>query len=107
MLNELGKVAYRLAVARGFYGEGSSIPGVLCILHSEVSEAVEAYRDGAMSLGFDETGKPVGFPSELADLVTVAAGLACHLGIDLDEAVRRKLEHSATRPFLHGRKVAL
>ena len=67
MLNELGKEAYDNAAAHGFYDPPPSVPERLCLVHSEVSEALEDYRDGKMKLVISEGGKPVGFPSELEE----------------------------------------
>ncbi len=105
MLKELGERAYANAVAHGFYDPPPSIPERLCLLHSEVSEALEAFRDGDMTLRISDVGKPEGFASELADIAIRLVDLARHTNIDLDEAVRVKMAYNETRPFKHGRKV--
>jgi hypothetical protein len=104
-LNELGKAAYDNAVVHGFYDEPLSIPEKLCLVHSELSEALECYRDGDMELTFEDSGKPIGFPSELADAIIRIVDLAEYLHIDLDRAVMVKMAHNETRPYKHGRKV--
>lgn len=105
MLNELGKSAYDNAVEHGFYDTPPSVPERLCLIHSELSEALEDFRDGKMDLEITDTGKPVGFPSELADALIRIVDFAHYKGIDLDEAVRVKMAYNATRPYKHGRKV--
>lgn len=53
-------------------------------------------------LGF--IGKPVGFPSELADIIIRVADLAGRLGIDLDAEIQRKFAFNRTRDRMHGGK---
>jgi NTP pyrophosphatase (non-canonical NTP hydrolase) len=50
------------------------------------------------------TGKPEGFPVELADAVIRLFGLAYEAGIDLPAAIEEKLAYNATRPFKHGKQ---
>jgi NTP pyrophosphatase (non-canonical NTP hydrolase) len=104
-LNDLGRKAYDNAKSKGFYDTPPSVPERLCLIHSEVSEALEAYRDGDNDLRIAEGGKPEGIPSELADIVIRVVDMACYLGIDLDAAVKAKMDYNATRPHQHGRKV--
>lgn len=52
-----------------------------------------------------QPGKPVGFPIELADVIIRTLDLASGLGIDIEEAIRIKMDFNATRPRLHGRLV--
>ena len=49
--------------------------------------------------------KPKGFDIELADALIRIFDLAGRKNIDLDAALRRKLEYNKTRPFRHGRRV--
>ena len=46
MINELAKQIYENAVSKGFYDDGkaTNIGERLCLIHSEVSEALEADR---------------------------------------------------------------
>lgn len=53
-------------------------------------------------LGFE--AKPVGVPSELADIIIRTLDAAAAWGIDIDAAVRRKIAYNATRPHKHGRQ---
>jgi len=87
----------------------NKIPEKLALIHSEVSEALEDYRNGDMALGFldsdgADAGKPYGLPSELADIVIRVYDLAGALGIDLDAAIEVKHQYNVGRPYRHGGK---
>ena len=81
-----------------------SIPVKLCLIHSEVSEALEDFRTGALIEYTDGKGKPLGLPSELADVVIRCFDLAGALGIDLDAAIERKHAYNLGRSRMHGGK---
>lgn len=53
----------------------------VCLVHSEISEALEDYRSGKMVTTFLESGKPVGFPTELSDIVIRWMDLFGALGV--------------------------
>jgi NTP pyrophosphatase (non-canonical NTP hydrolase) len=108
MLAELGAEANEIARAKGWDvpvvsdwpGKGGEEAGlyklgtILSLLHSEVSEALEALRAGDRE----------GFGDELADVVIRAVGLAHGLGFDLDAGVRAKMDENRARPWRHGGK---
>lgn len=70
------------------------VPAVLALIHSEVSEALEAFR----------TNDRDHFEEEVADIVIRCLDLSGGLSIDLDEQVRLKLEKNRQRGFRHGGK---
>lgn len=87
----------------------------VALVHSELSEALEEFRNGH---AFDETyytakdngdgtfsQKPEGIPAELADVVIRVCDMAGAYGIPLAEAIIEKMRFNATRPHRHGGKV--
>lgn len=102
-LNALGHTIVRINEANGWNvmrphewesGNPYRIPGVLALIHSEVSEALEAVRK------MDRAN----FEEELADVVIRVLDLAIGLDIDLDKAVIDKLIKNCGRGFRHGGK---
>lgn len=107
-LNGLSQRAHDTAVKKGWYDTGERpFAELLCLVHSEVSEALEEYRIGrkVAESYYDDRGKPCGVPSELADIVIRVADIAGLYGIDLQNAVEEKMVYNATRPQRHGGKV--
>lgn len=70
------------------------IPAILALIHSELSEALEAYRKGDRA----------NFAEELADTFIRLLDLTCGLGLDLPGEVLRKLEINRYRGYRHGGK---
>jgi len=100
-LNKLGDEIVSINTANGWnvtkpedWRDTYKIPGVLALIHSEVSEALEGFRH-------DDIGN---FVEELADVVIRVLDCASGLGVDLDAAVRNKMEKNRQRGFRHGGK---
>lgn len=82
----------------------ASVGERLALVHSEVSEALEAHRDGTELVYKDEKGKPEGIGIELADAVIRIGDLCEILGVDLESCIEIKAEFNKGRPFRHGGK---
>lgn len=82
----------------------------LALVHSEVTEAVEAVRNGKYVMYFEPDvhgrGKPEGMAAELADVMIRCMHLAGLLDLDLAEAVYQKMAYNQGRPYRHGGKLA-
>jgi hypothetical protein len=112
-LTDLCREAHATAVDKGWYHRERGIPELIALIHSELSEALEAYRDGeCCDVGCacgginTETEKPEGIAVELADAVIRIADLCGAYGFDLDRAVQIKMAYNLTRPIRHGNKRA-
>lgn len=105
-LAELQKEAWQNAEDHGFHETKRSVPEALCLIHSEVSEALEAFREGSMVtyFGGKDGKKPEGFGSELADILIRVLDTAEDEKIDLAHEVELKMAYNRTRPYMHGGK---
>lgn len=111
-IREWQKAMYEIAKSKGFHENETilnlNVPEKLALIHAEVSEALEAYRDPDMREQgpiFTDlaTGKPEGFTVELADAVIRILDLCGAMNLDLEGAMRMKAEYNKTRPYKHGK----
>lgn len=77
----------------------------IALCHSELSEALEAARDGKY-VAYEKDGKPEGVVVELADVVIRVFHLCGLLGLDLESAVEMKMAANQKRPYRHGGRLA-
>ncbi len=78
---------------------------LIALMHSELSEALECYRWGNSPtyVSFDpDNEKPEGIPIEFADCIIRILQACGKYGIDIDAAMRLKMEYNRTREERHG-----
>jgi len=111
MINKLSKEAYENTVSHGAHGwndEDRSFGDIIALIHSELSEALEEHRNkkGFTEIYYnDNNEKPLGIPIELADVVIRVFDVCEKYKIDLEKAIRIKMEYNSKRPFKHGGKI--
>ena len=105
-INDLVREAHAAANTKGFWDrDDKNAVECLCLIHSEVSEALEELRNGRApeDVFYEYDGKPSGFQYELADIVIRVADLCGAWRIDLEKAIAEKMRYNETRPQKHGR----
>ncbi|PTY76691.1 hypothetical protein B5V89_17210 [Heyndrickxia sporothermodurans] len=94
MINKLCEEAFATAISKGWHDEPRETGTFLALIHSEVSEALEADRRG------DEEN----FAEELADVCIRIFDLCGAKDIDLEKAILMKMERNKHRSYKHGGK---
>lgn len=132
-LNEFAAEVHALAVEKGWWENAPTFPEVITMIHCELSEAVQEYRDGkppvyyscfnvAANGGFcggkemvecdfefencpyrDE--KPEGVAVELADAILRILDYCAFAGIDIESVLETKHEYNKGREYRHGGKL--
>lgn len=101
-LSEIGKRANENAVAKGFWEEERNDGEMIALMHSELSEALEAQRHG--NPPDDHIPEFTGVEAEMADVIIRATEFCYARGHRLEEAVAAKMKYNEGRPYKHGKK---
>lgn len=105
-LNDVCAEAYQTAKEHGFHNESRTLGDLLMLIVSELAEALEEYRNGHRPNDiYFADHKPEGVPIEIADAVIRIGDLCSRYAIDLDSAVRMKMDYNKGRPFKHEGKL--
>ena len=103
-INHLIILAHENAFNKGFWDNPPEIGTSVALIHSELSEALEAARRDECKEMYINLGKPEGFIVELADAVIRIADLCGYYQLDLEQAIIAKMYYNSERKRLHGKK---
>ena len=101
-IREAQTAVHQWALSKGWEVKPDDFPEMIALAHSELSEALEAWRKDGFDVWVGMTGKPEGVGSEFADVVIRLLHYSEVIGIDLAECIAIKMAYNNTRPYRHG-----
>lgn len=102
-INQMAYEIHQNAKAHGWWDEERSFGEIIALCHSELSEALEAYRNGE-TLEWNNNGKPDGMAVEMIDCVIRIFDYLAKENVDIERIITEKHRYNISRPYKHGGK---
>jgi NTP pyrophosphatase (non-canonical NTP hydrolase) len=100
---ELQRIANDTAISKGFWETPREEGTLIALMHSELSEALEAVRHG--NPPDDKIPEFSGVEAEFADVIIRIMDYAGYHDLNVAGAVIAKMEYNPTRPYKHGKQL--
>ena len=101
-INKLVQLAHNTAKQKGWHETEKNDAECIALMHSELSEALEALRKPKQRDDHLPNLDPVGV--ELADVCIRIFDYCGLRGIDLEQCITEKMEYNLKRSYKHGGK---
>ena len=94
-INNFIEECHNIAKSKGWWDEERNDGELIALMHSELSEALEAMRNH---------GTKEAVAEGLTDCCIRIFDYCGARGINLEEALLKKIEYNKTRPYRHGKR---
>jgi len=101
VINLLIKRSHDTAMVKGWWDDERNNGELIALMHSELSEGLEALRTNAKS---DKIKEFYGIEEELADILIRIFDMVGDRKYRLAQALLAKMEYNKSRPVMHGGK---
>lgn len=105
-LNNLMKEIHEIAISKGWWETERDFGEIIALMHTELSEAYEEYRNHKENIYYSEGNKPEGIAIELIDVIIRILDYFGRQGWDIEELIKIKMDYNKTRSYRHGNKKA-
>jgi len=102
VFEDLSLEIYKTALNKGFWDGERSDAELIALMHSELSEALEASRHG--NPADDKIPEFSGIEAELADVIIRILDASFQREWDIAGAIIAKIRYNKTRSYKHGKK---
>lgn len=102
-INKFAQLVHQNAVKHGWWDTDPKFPELAVMIHSEVSEAVDEWRNKKPDFYYDKD-KPCGVAIELIDVLLRTLDLLAAMGVDTERLLTIKHSYDRTRTYRHGGK---
>lgn len=104
-IGTVAMICHQVAREHGWWDDKRTLGDQIALMHSELSEALEEYRNGHKPHEVRIEGtKPEGVPVELADCIIRIFDTLTYYGVDVEKVLMDKIRYNKSRPFRHGGK---
>lgn len=103
-INDFANEVHDNAVAHGWWEEKRPFGEIIALCHSELSEALEAYRNRE-DMVWMNGDKPDGIAVEMCDCIIRILDYLAEEEVDIEYVLKLKHEYNKSREYKHGGKV--